>query len=175
MALFFSIILATRDLARPKDMVRPPNSRTPSSRNEPPHQLIAINGPRYFASSPRRLLTVHPFNNFCAKLGVTRLSAITRRPLICFAKKTLDAADDTLPARLTCYLEKQGFSCAALDYFVQLADPNALEPMTRIIANRFLHHCGHILLKIMLLQDIRYPELPHIEFGSSFEPILGPN
>jgi hypothetical protein len=126
MALFLSTILATRDLAQPKDMVRPPKSRTPSSRNEPTHQLIAINGPRYFASSPRRLLTVHLFENFCAILGVTRLSAITRRPLICFAKKTLDAADDTLPARLTCYLEKQGFSRAALEHFVQLAGPNAL-------------------------------------------------
>jgi hypothetical protein len=47
----------------------------------------------------------------------------------------LDDADDTLPARLTRYLEKQGFSRAALDHFVQLADPNALEPMTRNIAN----------------------------------------
>jgi hypothetical protein len=47
----------------------------------------------------------------------------------------LDDADDTLPARLTCYLEKQGFSHAALDNFVQLADLNALEPMTRNIAN----------------------------------------
>jgi hypothetical protein len=76
---------ASRDLAQPKDMVRPPNSRTPSSRNEPTHQLIAINDPRYFASSPRRLLTVL-FENFCAILGVTRLTAITHRPLICFAK-----------------------------------------------------------------------------------------
>jgi hypothetical protein len=47
----------------------------------------------------------------------------------------LDDADDTLPARLTRYLEKQGFSRAVLDHFVQLADPNALEPMTRNIAN----------------------------------------
>jgi hypothetical protein len=43
------------------------------------------------------------------------------------------------------------------------------------IIRGFLHHCGHILLKIMLLQDICYPELPHIEAGSSFEPILGPD
>jgi hypothetical protein len=27
----------------------------------------------------------------------------------------------------------------------------------------------------MLLLDIHYPELPHIEVGSSFKPILGPD
>jgi hypothetical protein len=43
-----------------------------------------------------------------------------------------------LPARLTCYLEKQGFSCVALDHFVQLADPNALDLITTFIANSTL-------------------------------------
>jgi hypothetical protein len=69
----------------------------------------------------------------------------------------LDAADDILPARLTCYLEKQGFSRVALEHFVQLADPNALEPVTRIIANNYASvHYGfqQLIVKIITLMQI---------------------
>jgi hypothetical protein len=76
--LLSSRYFASRDLAQPKNMVRPLNLRTPSSRNGPTHQLITINDPRYFASSPRRLLTVHLFENFCAILGVTRPTPSSR-------------------------------------------------------------------------------------------------
>jgi hypothetical protein len=82
-----------------------------------------------------------PFENiFCAILGSTRLICdfpSTVALLCCwiFSVEGCNARSLDLLLRK----KKPGILLSSLKHFVQLADPNALEPMTRIIANKFSH------------------------------------
>jgi hypothetical protein len=72
---------------------------------------------------------VYLFNNICVVLGVTRLTAITHRPSLCFAKIDPGRCRRHFSHSLDLLLGKTRiFLCCDLDHFVQLADPNALEP-----------------------------------------------